>query len=250
MENFYRCEFTFRTEHTDLTGRGTTWGMLCAMQTAADVNARQLGCCRDQMVPRGYYWVNARTRLDMERYPQFDETITVTTWPGVPRRLIYPRYFRFDDADGQPLGCATAFYILLDNENHAPVMSSKVDIYPPGLDVLPQENPQPEKLRFEDVPGTTVFRTPVFSDIDCNRHMNNTRYVQWVCDLFPTSRFEHAAFKKFQINYIADGIEGRRIALSLYEDKETGCFSVRGADQETGRVIFEAAGEWMAEFRE
>lgn len=247
MENRYSIEFTFRTEHTEPSGRASVWGLMCAIQLIADLHARHLGCSREQLLPRGLCWVIARIRLDMDAYPFFDDTIKVTTWPGAPNRLIYSRYFCFEDSDGRILGRATALYLLVDNRTHAPVLSSKIEIYPPGFEMWPQENPMPEKLRLGDALETAAFRVPAYSDIDCNRHMNNTRYVQWVCDLFPTSRFENAALKKFQINYLADGIEGHRIALSLGEDAGAGCFSVRGTDEQAERVVFEAAGEWMTD---
>jgi hypothetical protein len=126
------------------------------------------------------------------------------------------------------------------------VPPAREKIYPDGFEIYPEVNKPPQKIRFSAATGDIVYRAPAYSDIDLNRHMNNTRYAQWVCDLFPTSRFENSLLRCFQVNYISDGIEGRRIALEVEEAGDGGSFAVRGSEADGGAAVFEAAGEWMA----
>ena len=243
VPNKYSMDFTLRTSDVDLTERWTLSGIMNAIQLAADSHATLLGAGKGQIIPKGYYWVLARLRIDMRRYPRYGDTLTATTWPGVPERISFPRYFRFEDQNGV-VGTASLLYILMSAETQRFVPSAKVDIYPKDMQVHPETNPAPDKIRFDESNRETVFRKPSYSDIDLNRHMNNTRYAQWICDLFPTSKFESSVLKTCQINFVSDGVEGHSIALDHYEAADA--FVIRGTDTDNdGKTVFECSGEWM-----
>lgn len=245
MQNKYATQIVLKTEHVDLTEHWTVSAILNAMQMAADNHAEQLGAGKEHIAPFNIYWVIARTRIDIELYPSYNDTVTIITWPGTPDRVSFPRYFKFEDAKGAVLGTATVKYMLLDMASHAIVAPGKVNIYPEGMEVLGDVNEQPGKIRFQQATQEPTFRKPAYSDIDLNRHMNNTRYAQWVCDVFPTTKFENHAIRTFQINYVSDGIEGHTIALDVQETAVDDSFCVRGIDAETDKIVFESAGRWM-----
>lgn len=246
MQNRHTTDILLKTDSVDLTERWSIASVLSGMQLAADNHAVILGAGKKQITQKGLYWVIARTRVDMRRYPVYGDTVTIATWPGEPDRLTFPRYFNFLDEGGRLLGTATVRYMLIDSATHSFVLPGKAEIYPKEMEIFSDINPQPEKIRFNAATREIVFRAPAYSDIDLNRHMNNTRYAQWVCDLFPTSIFENNVLKKFQINYVSDGVEAHRIAMSIQEDAESGVFIVTGADIENDkRTVFECSGEWM-----
>jgi len=244
MQNIYSIDITLKTDSVDLTERWTMSGVLNAMQLAADNHAVILGAGKDHIIGRGHYWVIARTRIDIERYPRYQDGVTVTTWPGTPDRLTFPRYFKFSDEHGQTLGTATVKYMLMDSETHSFVLPKDAEIYPKSMAIHPEINPSPEKIRFSAPTQQTAYRTPSYSDIDINRHMNNTRYAQWACDLFPTSQYESNSIARFQINYVSDGIEGHNIALDVQHDDDSMNTIIKGTDTENNKTVFECAIVW------
>ncbi len=243
MQNSHSIQYVLKTDNVDFAERWTLSSILAMMQNTADEHAVLLEAGKDQIAPRGYYWVIARTRVDMAQYPRYGDAVTIKTWPGKPERLTFPRYFRFFNASGDILGTATVLYMLLDRDTHKIVPPANAKIYAKEMQMLPEVNPHPERVRMRLATQEPVFRTPSYSDIDLNRHMNNTRYAQWICDLFPTSRFATHALQTFQINYIADGAEAHRIALTR-QDNEDGSFVVVGTDTETNSAVFTGAGVW------
>lgn len=242
QNNSYTMKTTLEIEHVDLARRWNMAAILTAMQTVADLHANLLEAGRDHVLAKGAYWVIARLRVEMERYPQYMDEVSLTTWPGKPDRLTYPRYFNFHDQSG-PLGSATSMYMLLDTQTHEIISPAKMDLYS-MIDILPDTCARPTKIRPVGEPVKTLHRTPVYSDIDLNRHMNNTRYAQWACDMFPTSKFEESMLRSFQLNYVSDGIEGHDIALTLYEQKDG--FVIAGEDTDTGKAVFSSSGTWAA----
>jgi acyl-ACP thioesterase len=135
--------------------------------------------------------------------------------------------------------------MMIGAETHEFIKPSDTDVYKKVERLREDENPAPERIRLKTATRDTVYRTPVYSDIDMNRHMNNARYAEWVCDLFSTETFAKKALKKLQINYVSDGIEGHEIALDVEENRENDTFIVKGLDRKTEKIVFESAGEWM-----
>ena len=243
VPNKHTEEIVLSTHDVDLTERWTLGGIMRAMQLASDRHATLLGVGKDHILPQGLYWVIARMRIDMRSYPRYGDAVTVETWPGTPERVAFPRYFKFEDKDGV-VGTASILYMLLSTETHRFVPPAKTAVYPRDMQIHPDANPMPDKIRFTEANRGTVYRKPSYSDIDLNRHMNNTRYGQWICDLFPTSKFESQVIKTCQINFIADGVEGHLIALNLHEEDNS--FAVQGTDTDNGgKTVFECFGEWM-----
>jgi len=244
IPNRHTINLSLRTEDVDLSERWTMSGILTAMQTSADVHATLIGAGKQQVEDKGFYWVAARLRVDMEHYPVFGDAVSVLTWPGEHERITFPRYFRFFDSGDRVLGNACIQYMLMDIETRRFVAPVKSGIYSDDFVVWPEKNPLPDKIRAESGGEPVSNRTVVYSDIDLNGHMNNARYAQWICDLFPGERFRTSPMQRLQINFISDGVEGRRI--DLYRREDDAGFTVSGIDRETGKPVFESAGQWMA----
>jgi acyl-ACP thioesterase len=56
-------------------------------------------------------------------------------------------------------------------------------------------------------------RQALFSDIDYNGHVNNTRYIQWIQDLIEPEVFEKADSLRLDINYLGEVKYGEVIEL-------------------------------------
>ena len=60
----------------------------------------------------------------------------------------------------------------------------------------------------------TILRTVNFSDLDVNGHMNNTRYLDWLCDLIPADFHREHPVKAVTICYMSEALEGQQLQLS------------------------------------
>ena len=57
------------------------------------------------------------------------------------------------------------------------------------------------------------MRTVSFTDLDRNGHMNNTRYMDWVADLFPSAFHQERQLREIQLCYFAESLEGDTLSL-------------------------------------
>ena len=84
------------------------------------------------------------------------------------------------------------------------------------------------------------FYTPAYSDLDRNRHVNNARYISWVCDCFAPERYEDQTILDLEINYLQQAFAGERIRMEIEEQGQS--FLIQGSSDETGAPLLRAAG--------
>ena len=83
------------------------------------------------------------------------------------------------------------------------------------------------------VPGSLAVKTlehsasrkVVFSDLDRNGHMNNTRYMEWCSDLLPSAFHRDHIPQEFTICYHSEALEGEPLDIH-YEMNEDGLLQV------------------------
>ena len=223
--------------NVDVGGRWMPSAMMVSMQELAEEHAAAFGNSRAALVEKGVVWVLARARIEMSRLPELGETVRLTTWAGKTVRALFPRYFSMEDEHGCLIGTAVTLWILVDVAQHRMTMPSAAGVEMPEESALPATLPHPGKLSISGKCSTHKRRC-AYSDLDVNRHMNNTRYAQWICDLLAPSRLEKNPMQTLQINYISEAKPGEEMALELYDHGAH--IQVRGKDAASGAVIFEA----------
>lgn len=133
----------------------------------------------------GRGWVVYRYHLEMERYPRWQEQITVTTWVENFQRCFAYRDFYLHDAGGNLIGRAASVWIFMDMDKKKPL---RIPPWVTGAYGLNQEVAVPEG--FSDLPSlekpaaATEF-TVRAADLDLNHHANNKRYIDWILEGVP-----------------------------------------------------------------
>ncbi len=215
MLKTYQENFTVRSYQTDLNARMKPSALLSVMQEAAGQHSEKLGVGRNALLSKNAAWVLTRVEVDMDRYPAFEETFSVETFPMPTRRCFFPRYFVFKNAAGGEIGRAATLWVLLDLTTRRMIMPDLVKGYlPDNSDLIaPLGLPAP----VTEVSGTldTVIRVPCYSDIDFNGHVNNTRYLDWCCDALGISAMRNACISHFAVNYDTEVLPEQQIRTEL-----------------------------------
>ncbi|MDR1506982.1 MAG: acyl-ACP thioesterase [Treponema sp.] len=232
-------------------------------QEAAMSHAEILGVGREVMKTSGRVWILSRMSVFMERRPRFGETITVRSWPRGTSTIFAVRDYDIRDAGDNIIIRGRSGWLILDMEKRRPLRpQAVVEALPPneGLDSLPGTSAgsaAPSGLHpafAEYTPDSPhVFhttRTARYSDIDYNGHVNNTRYIQWIQDLFdPPAILENARSMRIDINYLSEVKSGETVELFLgpvtyaearkyYPDPLSPAFAIEG--RRNGEAVFRA----------
>jgi acyl-ACP thioesterase len=190
-------------------------------QEAAISHAEILGVGRDAMKQTGRAWILSRLSVFMDRRPHFGETVTVRSWPRNWHKLFAVRDYDIRDGGDIPVIRGRSGWLILDLEKRRPLRPQAFMMQLPpneGINALPLgegggEAPAGLETRIADGP-IILTRQVAYSDIDYNGHMNNTRYIQWIQDLFEPELLEEAAQIRLDINYLSEARYGEKLVLA------------------------------------
>ena len=211
MDYVYTTHFPVTTLHVDCFGRCKPSSLLRFTQDAAEEHCHHLGTDWDTMAKKRYFWAVIRQRIQVTRYPKAGETVTVKTWPMPTSRVAYPRAAEGFDEAGNSLFKVISIWVIVDMDSRTMVLPGKSGVDVAGT-VLGTELKAPGGLPAGDFTGCTR-RTVSYSDLDVNGHMNNTRYLDWVCDLLPSGFHKDHPMKAATICYMTEALEGQQLDL-------------------------------------
>lgn len=182
MLKTYDETFTLRTRDCDLNEKWRPSAILESMQEAAGTHSLLLGCGREELLRQNMVWVLSRSELHMDRYPSIGEEVTLHTFPTPTRICFFPRYYIFTDTHGEMIGKAGTLWLLLDLGTRRMLPPGEVGkLIPDNRDLsVPMNLPATVgNLQGEEL--VSEYR-PVYTDLDANGHVNNTRYADWLCN--------------------------------------------------------------------
>ena len=228
MDSVFTTKYFVSTLHADCFGRCKPSALLRFAQDAAGEHCLQLGTDWDSMAARRYFWAVIRQRMEITRLPKNGETVTVKTWPMPATRVAYPRATEGFDAEGNSLFKVISLWVIMDMDTRAMVLPGKSGVDVPGTS-FGTELKAPGGLPALDAANESI-RTVTYSDLDVNGHMNNTRYLDWICDLLPAQFHKAHPMKAVSICYMSEALEGQQLHLSFHESD---VFKVDGSLSQT-----------------
>ena len=196
MNEIYRETITLKTRSLS--------DLVRVLQNVGSTHQRIVGSGQDEMRRRGYLWMIAQQKLQMDRYPNLGETVTVSTWLSDVRHGMYRRHSEICTPAGELLIQAAAVWILVDAKTRAFSMREvEVPLYQSG-----RELPRFSLLRPMKTEELYDFTVP-HEYIDANGHMNNAHYFDVVEPLLP----ENATIRTAQIDYHGEAYEQEHLPV-------------------------------------
>lgn len=233
--------FDIRSSDTDFNDRLQVSSLFALMQESAYHHAEQINIGTQLLDGLDLTWMLSRISVRLEYLPHWRDKIWIRTWSRGARKLLFERDFEFfaGSPDGEPFGRASSDWLVVRRDNHRPQRPEQIlgaagwtmahagqtgipavfDFPCPKIDslldpVCYESNPRkPDLVKYAD-----------FSEIDRNRHVNNTRYIAWCMDAAYahfTGGLQHLedpatpalALRALDINYLAEIRPGERIHL-------------------------------------
>jgi acyl-ACP thioesterase len=214
--------------HIDRGGFLTPGAALDCLEEAAFGHAELLGVGYDVMASRRQAWILSRISVRMDKRPGLHENVTVSSWPRGHDRLFAVRDYEIA-REGQPLVQARSNWIILDLDKRRPVRPQEIMDKLPLNDGKNALTESPAALGEAEGLSLITERKALYSDLDFNGHVHNTRYMQWICDLLDMEKIEKAPSIRFDINYLKEITASSVTQLWLAESN--GVYHIEGRQE-------------------
>ncbi|MBE5766566.1 MAG: hypothetical protein E7335_05310 [Clostridiales bacterium] len=239
MLKIYEEEYIVRMGQCDRYGKWRPSAILAAMQDAAGTHSEKLDCGRAKLLEKNLVWVLTRTEVRMQRYPSSGEKVLIRTFPAPNKRWFFPRYYLFIDEAGNEIGKAGTLWVLLDFETRKMAPPGEAAALLPDNSDLELPLGMPPAIPQVEGEDSITLRMPVYTDIDVNGHVNNTRYADWACDALGIDIMEKYEPASILVNYAQEIMPGQEMELHAAADGTH--YRVSGKFGE--KVHFELGGE-------
>jgi len=213
MELIHTEHFTVSQMHTDRFERLTPAALLYFAQEAAGAHCTLLGVDQPFLASKGLFWALSRVKAEITRLPRLGETVTVKTRPMPTTRVAYPRAVVAEDENGNVLFRVVSLWVLMDIVTRAMILPGQSGVEVAGQ-LTGNELTVPRAVALQTAQNHTT-RTVGFTLLDRNGHMNNTRYMDWVCDLLHSDFYETHTMRGFTVCYLNEAREQDTLSLDF-----------------------------------
>jgi acyl-ACP thioesterase len=169
-------------------------------QEVASHHADELGVGFNDFKQENIFWALSHLQIEADWWPQMEEKITIETWPRGTEKLYTTRDFLVSDSNGKIIIRATSAWIMVDINRKRPIRPAEKLT---TIEFTPEKKALgnfPEPFDCEGEQQTQLERKVVYSDLDINQHVNNTRYVEWMMDAIGFS--PERKLKSLKIHFI------------------------------------------------
>ena len=235
--------FKVSSADTDMFSRIRLGSLVNLLIQSAINSADQLGFGFGGIKQQHLFWVLSRLHIDIERPLLWYEAVSVETWPKNVEKILYLRDFIVRDKDQQVVARATSGWLAIDFESRRPKIIEGLDAELfSRLKNKHAINTLPEKI-FPVKEGEGFGFKASYFDIDLNKHVTSSRYVDWMMDTFTLDFHQNHYPKKLLINYNKETLPGEQLNLIRHEN-EPGSFLFEGINRQSnsnayrGQLIF------------
>lgn len=212
----YKTKITLYNSYFDVNDRLSYKSILNIFQDVASIHAEEIGVGYKEMLSKNLYWVLSRIKIDILKMPSINQVVTVETWPHEKGRIDFDRDLKILSEDGEVLIIGLSKWCVIDSESRALQRSDNVNYKGEYcLDVNYKD--KFNKINIPNVDMSERFEYEVmFSDLDHNKHMNNTNYANLVVSAIADKETSH-----FEINFLNECLLGDKIQVSKTSDGQS-----------------------------
>jgi len=238
IPDIWREQRLIESFDVDTLGRLRLQALFAYLLNSAWKHVKGTSYGHDELSVRNLMWVLVQMQFLIRRLPKWGETITIETWGKKIKRLYALRDFAITSQTDEKLISASSSWMILDRTSGRP---QRIEW---NSDTFPGQ-PEREEIRdnLEKVTelrcGKELARFRVrFSDIDVNRHVNSTRYLQWMMDSHSCEHLETTEVETMELRFLSGALAGDEVIVLSEGTKDQELFSVRraGDDKELCRA--------------
>lgn len=217
IDKIWEENFRILSFHMDPQSKAHLTSICNFLQEGAGAHAESAGFGFEDMMKRNQVWVLSRLKVEIDKYPVWQEEIKLNTWSRGRDGIFYIRDFFFKDNYDKKVLKATSSWAAINVKTRRPEIVAGLE---EGLQS--QKNKMVFNERLNKLPGLTnpVFmrkRTIEYTDIDLVYHVNNVKYIELIINSFTSEILMSNRVKNLEINYLGEAKFGEEVMI--YNEK-------------------------------
>lgn len=222
----WREEYKVHYYYTDFRGRLKPSYIGRYMQETANYGLKHFGISTDFMIENNYAFILSKIRFEYYAPVFEDEVIQVETWALPPKSTAFHRNYRIS-RNGTAVAAAISVWALINTKEKSimrPENFKYMTLDMTDTEELPIQIQRrlkaPEDIDIKSLPDYAIK----YSDIDHNMHMNNTLYIDLICDCvydyIPRERLDGsgdkniASINSIDISYNSEAVFGDTLEIA------------------------------------
>jgi len=211
---------------TDLTKQMTLPAVLRVAVQCSEEQSRNLGRDDDYLKGMGLTWIITHYEIKVTRLPKVNEKILIATEAIAYNKYFCYRDFLFYSQHEQELVRIVATFAVMNLQTRKLQMISEKVVEPFQTEKIKKIR-RASKIAEPSLEGLQSVQYRVrFLDLDGNRHVNNSHYLEWFLDPLGIDFLEEYTVKKASLRYVKEVAYGNLIESVFNFSKNFSAFEV------------------------
>ncbi len=188
------------------------------LQNCCSFQSEDMNIGVDYLEKHQVAWVLSSWEIQVKRYPDFAETVTVSTWPYSFKGFYGYRNFTIRDAAGEICVFANSVWVFMNTETMRPMRVTE-EVEQAYVREFEEQIAYDWSDRKIKIDGDGEEKEPVLVQrffIDTNHHMNNGKYILVAEEFLP----EDFKVESIRVEYKKSAILGDRLHPVVYNKEE------------------------------
>ncbi len=206
-------KFTVTSADTDMFGRLKLSKLCDFLIQSAISSADKLGFGLKFLREEKLFWVLSRITITIEKQMKWYDEVEVETWPKKVEGPLYIRDFIVRDKKQNIVAKGTSGWLAVDALTIRPKIINGIitDVFYALKDKHAIEE-LPVKIPYMENGEMNEIQTGYF-DLDINRHVTTTRYIDWIMDFFSVEFHKKHYPKSLSVNFLKEIKSNEKIQL-------------------------------------
>ncbi len=242
----YTKDYRINYYNSDIHLNASVTSLLRIMEDIAITQSEERGVGIDYYHEKQVAWMLTRWKIDFYRLPKFNETVKLVTTPRAFRGFYANREYEFFDASEELIIKANTLWVFVNTGSRRPLkipedMYSHYGITDEDMKKFSKLDEVPTADRRDHSRNFEVY----FKDIDTNRHVNNTLYLEWAIETMPEEIKMSHRMNSLKVNYIKETNLGDKITSNLQLDKSGSGFHALNTILCGDTEVCRSESEWI-----
>lgn len=249
MGKVYKKEYEIYYYDVDSNLNCTMSKILGILSDIGSKQSEELGSGIGDLIKDNMTWVFYNYDIKVKRYPKYEEKIKVLTESKGFKKFYALRNYQIIDEKGEIIVEGNAIFLLINLEKRRAIRIPKEQYEVYGVEedlkedfIIPKIK-LPEEYDYED-----VFKVR-YADIDSNKHVNNTKYIEWAVETLPEEMVYNYKLEEINVIFEKECRYGEEVKImsKVLKEEDGRLRTMHKISTLDGRDLTKLEGKWTLE---